>query len=55
VSGQHGREAAGQAGDRQGMNAGRQRVGHTQMLDDELAITQLQAGVENGCIESIRA
>lgn len=51
VGGEDGGEAVGQAGDSEGMDAGGQGVAHAQVLQDELAVAQLQPGFQRGCEE----
>src|SRR5438128_573060 len=46
-----GSEAVGQSRDGQGVDAGSQRIAHAQMLQDELAVAQLQPGLQRGCKE----
>ncbi len=46
-------EAVGQSGDSQGMDAGGQRVAPMQVLHDELAVAQLEAGLQRGCKDSM--
>ena len=47
----NGSEAVGQSGDGQGVDAGGQRIAHAQVLQDELAVAQLQSGLQRGCKE----
>src|SRR5260370_6160765 len=46
-----GREAVGQSGEGQGVDAGGPRIAHAQVLHDELAVAQLQSGLQRGCKE----
>jgi hypothetical protein len=53
VSAKDSGEAVGQSGDSQGMDAGGQRVAHMQVLHDELAVAQLEPGLQRGCKDSM--
>ena len=44
-----GSEAVGQSGHGQGVDASGQRIAHAEVLQDELAIAQLQSRLQSGC------